>query len=88
MNIDNYQISKKQLLATIIILVGLIVTVILVQRPQIFKGRASGDDVFNSINIYGNEGDLKQNCTWNGPGEYTCQTESDEVQLDLSGLIL
>lgn len=63
--IDNMKIlDKKQIIITLILLVGLVTTIILVRNPQIFKSRAD-ERVYNHIqvkgaNCNGNNCDIQQ----------------------------
>lgn len=69
--------KKKQIITIIILIVGLVVTVILVQRPQIFKSRAD-IDISSGFNISDTSGE-KINCE----GQ-TCTTDSEEVTIEVT----
>lgn len=73
---------RKQLLLTIIILIGLIAAVYLVQTKQIFRSKAS-QEIYNTfqLNQTTPEGEIKQVSCENTQDGYTCTTESLEVNL-------
>lgn len=76
-------ISKKNILITLILLIGIAVGVILVQRQQILRSRADVD-IQNAFEIRDNEGNSLE-CVDN-----TCKTESLDIQIkikDLNSLI-
>lgn len=76
-------ISKKNILITLILLIGIAVGVILVQRQQILRSRADVD-IQNAFEIRDNEGNSLE-CADN-----TCLTESLDIQIkikDLNSLI-
>lgn len=76
-------ISKKNIIITLILLIGIAVGVILVQRQQILKSRADVD-IQNAFEIMDNEGNQLE-CSDN-----SCQTKSLDIQIkikDLNSLI-
>lgn len=76
-------ISKKQIIITLILLIGIAFGVILVQRQQILKSRADVD-IQNAFEIRDNEGN-SLDCSGD-----TCETDSLDVQIkikDLNSLI-
>lgn len=78
----NLKISKKQIIIIIILVLGIVFSVTLVQKPQIFKSRAQ--EVYNAFEINDSEGN-SLNCTQN-----TCQSDSLDIQIkvrDLNSLI-
>lgn len=78
----NLKISRKQIIITLILILGIVFSVILVQKPQIFRSRAY--EVYNAFEITDGKGNTL-NCTQN-----TCQTDSLDIQikvLDLNSLI-
>lgn len=80
------EIKILPILIIILLLIGLVAGVYLVQRQQTLKSKASAEDLYEQVGISDNEGNLKQNCTSDG-NIYTCETPSDEVQIDISNLL-
>lgn len=68
--------SKKQIIITVILLLGIIFSVILVQRQQIFKSKAEVD-VTEGLKIEGARGE-EITCS-----EGLCETEADEVTIEV-----
>lgn len=86
-NIKEYfadiNLSKRKFIVTFILLIGIVVGVILVQRQQILKSRADVD-IQNAFEIRDIEGNSLE-CSSN-----SCQTESLDIQIkikDLNSLI-
>ncbi|MEK7616487.1 MAG: hypothetical protein AAB414_00340 [Patescibacteria group bacterium] len=79
MNIAGYQISKIQAFTIGFLLVGIIIGVFLVQRQQTLKSKAS-EELYNKINVRDAE------CFGEG-SSYTCRTQSDQVEIDISNLL-
>lgn len=69
--------DKFKLIILVILLIGLIVSLILVQRQQILKSKAD-IDVSSAFSIYGNQGELIK-C-----GGNVCETEADEVTIEVT----
>lgn len=74
MKIAGYKISQKQLIVTIILAVGLIVTLVLVQRQQILKSRAT-QEIYNTFERTDSEGNPLE-CSRN-----TCETKTLDVKI-------
>ncbi|MEK7616493.1 MAG: hypothetical protein AAB414_00370 [Patescibacteria group bacterium] len=74
--IKNLRISKKQAIITLILLLGIVFGVILVQKPQIFKGRADVD-ISSALNIQGTGGEAVK-CV-----QQTCTTKAEEVTIEV-----
>lgn len=74
--IKNLRISKKQAIITLILLLSIVVSVVLVQRPQIFKGRADVD-ISSGLNIQGSN---SEEVICEGQ---TCSTEAEEVIIEI-----
>lgn len=89
MKIGEFTISKFQIVAVVILLVGLIAGIYLVQKTQIFKPKAAvGDRILNAFEITDRDGNLLP-CQMEGdPPTPTCQTSNLEVKIKLkpSGL--
>lgn len=72
--------NKKQILVPLILLLGIIISVFLVQRQQNIKSRASGEEIYQQITV------SDSNCSGEG-NIYNCQTDSEEVEIDISNLL-
>lgn len=71
---------KKQIAITIILLLGIVVSVVLSQRQQIFKSRAASE-INNALTVTDSEGnDLE----YQGRGVY--KTKSLDVQIGIRDL--
>lgn len=71
---------KKQIAIVMILLLGIIISVILVQRQQIFKSRAASE-INNALTVTDSEGnDLE----YRGGGVY--KTRSQDVQIGIKDL--
>lgn len=68
--------NKLRLISLIVLIIGLIVGVFLIQKPQIFKSRAN-IDVSSAFSISGNQGE-SVNCSGN-----TCETEATDVTIEV-----
>lgn len=67
MKIGDIKLNKSQIITTLLLLIGLLVTVTLVQRQQIFKSKASSD-INSAISVTdpaGNELEYVGNNTYN-----------------------
>lgn len=77
MNIAGIKVSKKQIIITVILLLGIIVGVFLVQKQQILKSRADVD-VTEGLQVKDVEGN-DITCS-----EDVCETEADEVTIEVT----
>lgn len=81
MKIGNLEISKIQIIIALLLIVGIIVGVILVQRQQVLKSKASGEDIYQQINV------SDSNCTASENNVYDCETNNDTVEINISKLL-
>lgn len=82
MKVGNLNIAKRQIVIMAVLLLGLIILVILVQRQQILKSRAY--DLRNSFEVSDPEGN-QLNCN-----DTSCETNSLDIKVkvrDLNSLI-
>lgn len=84
MKIGEFTISKFQIAAVVILLVGLIAGIYLVQKTQIFKPKAAvGDRILNAFEITDSAGSQLP-CQMEGdPPILTCQTSNLDVKIKL-----
>lgn len=84
MTIGDLTISKKAIAAAMILLLGLIIGVYLVQVQQIFKSKASEEDIYNAFSITQiDENGVESPVTCNGN---VCETNSLEVNFKIDDL--
>lgn len=79
--------QRKSLIVIMVLLVGIILGVFLVQRPQIFKSKA-GNEVFNAFEVKNSKGQTLQ--FTDNPGTRIYQTDDLNVNInvmDINALI-
>lgn len=83
--LERYNISKKRLaIYAIIILAGVFITVLQVQKQQETRSRASSQDVYNALEVTDNTGKPLQ--YKNESGQRTYETQSLDVKIKVSDL--
>lgn len=85
MSLAGPKISKIQVIIMAVLLIGIIVAVFLVQRQQIFKGRAT-DNIYDAFDI--SPGTGGGNVTQTGPNTYSTDTLNINIKLQDLNVVL
>lgn len=86
MRLGTYNFSLRQIIIFAVLLVGLLITLYLVQHQQIFKGRAT-TDVYSAIHIDKPDNEPNSSITCSGNN---CSTNTLNVKIsipDVSALV-
>lgn len=83
MNLKDLKISKIQIITVAILLLGIIVAVILVQRQQIFRSKAT-NEIYNAFEVKNSSGQtLPYSDT---PGIRTYQTDDLYININIKDI--